>query len=130
MFFVVFFFSFKVGSSTSDFAGTSSLTSCLPSSLPSSLPPSFLSFFQYDFISLTIPLSEPSGRFLQHFNQVLKITIFSFIHTGFAIMQPLCTDRLEVNPLSHHYPYKLLSASLAPNTETNLPPSFWYRIFT
>lgn len=50
----------------------------------------------------------------------LKITIFSFIHTGFAIMQPLWAGRLEVNPLSHHYPYKLLSDSSAPNTETNL----------
>lgn len=64
--------------------------------------------------------SAPSGRFLQHFNRALKITIFSFIHTGFAIMQPLYAGRLEVNPLSRHYPYKLLSDSSAPNTETNL----------
>ena len=91
----------------------------------------FLSFFPYDFITLTTLLSEPSGRFLQHFNQVLKITIFSFIHTGFAIMQPLCTGRLEVNPLSHQYPYKLLSDSSAPNTETNLASlSLVHNLFT
>lgn len=35
-------------------------------------------------------------------------------------MQPLCTGRLEVNPLSHHYPSKLLSDSSVPNTDTNL----------
>lgn len=99
---------------------TSSLTSCFTfffQLLHFSSPSSSLSFFHYDFISLTTLLSEPSGRFLQHFNQALKITTFSFIHTGFAIMQPLCTGRLEVNPLSHHYPYKLLSDSSAPKTQ-------------
>lgn len=83
-------------------------------------PSSFFSFFHYDFISLTTLHSDPSGRFLQHFNRALKITISSFIHTGFAIMQPLWAGRLEVNPLSHHHPYKLLSDSSAPNTEANL----------
>lgn len=80
------------------------------------LPLSFL-FFHYDFISVTTLHSDPTGRFLQHFNRALKITAFSFIHTGFAIMQPLWAGRLEVNPLSHHYPYKLLSDSSVPNTD-------------
>lgn len=114
------------------FLSTSCLTPCFPSApqfFP--LPSSFFSFFLYDFISLTTLHSDPSGRFLQHFNRALKITIFSFIHTGFAIMQPLCAGRLEVNPLSHHYPYKLLSDSSAPKTETNLTSlSLIYNLFT
>lgn len=62
-------------------------------SLPLIFPlpsPFFSSFSPDDFISpLTTLHSDPGGRFLQHFNRALKITIFSFIHTGFAIMQPL-----------------------------------------
>lgn len=61
--------------------------------------------------------SEPGDRFLQHFNRALKITIFSFIHTGFAIMQPLLAGGLEVNPLFHQCWSKLLSASSEPNRE-------------
>lgn len=86
----------------------------------SPLPPRVLAFFfGGDFISHAARCSDPSGRFLRHFNQALKITLFSFIHTGFAVMQPLGAGRREVNPLSRQQPHKLPSDSSMPK-----PPSY------
>lgn len=83
------------------------------------LPLSFLPFKMILSPSQLCTLIPVADSFSISIGQ-LKITIFSFIHTGFAIMQPLWAGRVEVNPLSRHCPYKLLSDSSAPNTEKKL----------
>lgn len=81
------------------------------------LPPFFFLSSATIFISGAARRSDPSGRFLQHFNQALKITVFSFIHAGSAVMQPLWAARREVNPLSQQQPHEPPSDSSMPESE-------------
>lgn len=89
--------------------------SLCPLRCPRLSPSSFLSSFFLSFFLLCRCLSDS----LQHFNQALKIPVFSFIHGGRAVMQPVWAGGREVNPLSQRRqePHRPPSDSSMPKSE-------------